>query len=257
MSGYAAFAIMGCMRGLFNGLDISNLWGAYACVYQHHVGGKMTEKKRLQTMQSPSTRIEQAKIVRTIGARLRQARELCNLSQSAAARRLGYVNSSKLSKIEGATDTNSVPLWLILRAAKAYEVSVDFLFGATDDWEVSARMTQERQVSAWLFDAWEVARRRDMDTLHSFHNRVEAVEETIGLMSASIMEAHAALQRFIELNPHFEDQKGGNRLLHSIEKSKDAAEISKGKMKRFRLDCAASSGACSQMALFAVAANGS
>ncbi len=56
---------------------------------------------------------DQNKLVRTIGERLRVARELNNLSQSEAARRLGYANPSKLSKIEAAADTNSVPLWLI------------------------------------------------------------------------------------------------------------------------------------------------
>ena len=73
-----------------------------------------TEKKTM----SLTTRQEQAAAVKTIGARMRQARELCNLSQSAAARRLGYANPSKLSKVELATDTNSVPLWLIVRAAR-------------------------------------------------------------------------------------------------------------------------------------------
>ena len=120
----------------------------------------MTERRRRS-----STRLEQAAIVKTIGTRMRQAREMCNLSQSAAAKRLGYANSSKLSKVENATDTNSVPLWLILRAAKAYEVSVDYLFGATDDWEISARMTQEREVSPWLWDAMERARLRDPSSL--------------------------------------------------------------------------------------------
>lgn len=75
-----------------------------------------------------STRIEQVAAGETIGARMREARELCNMSQSAAARRLGYSNPSKLSKVEGATDTNSVPLWLIVRAASVYEVSIDYLW---------------------------------------------------------------------------------------------------------------------------------
>ena len=126
-----------------------------------------------------STRIEQAAVVKTIGARMREARELCNMSQSAAARRLGYSNPSKLSKVEGATDTNSVPLWLIVRAASVYEVSIDYLFGCSDDWEAGSRMTQERETSAWLFDTWEKARRRDMETLRKLHNKVEAMEEAI------------------------------------------------------------------------------
>lgn len=61
---------------------------------------------------------DQSALVRTIGERLREARELNNLSQSEAAKRLGYSNPSKLSKVESATDTNSVPLWLIVGAAR-------------------------------------------------------------------------------------------------------------------------------------------
>ena len=134
----------------------------------------MAAEKKTMSM---TTRQEQAAAVKTIGARMRQARELCNLSQSAAAKRLGYQNPSKLSKVELATDTNSVPLWLIVRAARVYEVSVDFLFGATDDWEVGARMTQERETSAWMFDAWEKARQRDMETLKRLHDRVQTLTE--------------------------------------------------------------------------------
>ena len=70
--------------------------------------------------------------------RQRQARELCNLSQSVAAKRLGYLTSAKLSKVEAAADTNSVPLWLIHRAASIYDVSTEFLFGFTDDFEVGS-----------------------------------------------------------------------------------------------------------------------
>lgn len=196
-----------------------------------------------------STRMEQAAAVKTIGARMRQARELCNLSQSAAAKRLGYSNSSKLSKVEGATDTNSVPLWLILRAAKVYEVSVDFLFGVTDDWEVGARMTLERETSAWLFDAWEKARRRDMETLRKLHNKVEAMEDAIALMLVSTDDVGAALARFAELNPVFEDMKAGGRLVGSVERASDAAKSAKAKMTRFRVECAMAASDTHQLSL--------
>ncbi len=149
--------------------------------------------------------------MKTIGARMREARELCNMSPSAAAKRLGYSNPSKLSKVEGATDTNSVPLWLIVRAASVYEVSIDYLFGCSDYWEAGSRMTQERETSAWLFDTSEKARRRDMETLRKLHNKVEAMEEAIATMLAASQRDWRALERFIELNPEFEDMKAGSR----------------------------------------------
>ena len=205
----------------------------------------MSDKKTTST----ATRMEQAAAVKTIGARMRQARELCNLSQSAAARRLGYSNPSKLSKVEGATNTNSVPLWLIVRASSVYEVSIDFLFGVTDDWELGARMTQERATSAWLFDAWEKARQRDMDVLRKLHNKVEAMEEAIALMLASTDDVGAALARFAELNPVFEDMKAGGRLVGAVERATDAAKNAKAKMTRFRVECNLAAAESNQLSL--------
>jgi len=194
---------------------------------------KMAKKKS-----APSTRMEQAAVVKAIGARMREARDLCNLSQSVAAKRLGYSNSSKLSKVENATDTNSVPLWLILRAAKVYDVSVDFLFGASDDWETGARMTQEREASAWLMDVWEKARQRDVETLKKLHDKLEAMGETVAFMLAAGEEVDAALARFIELNPGFEeDMRGSARLASAINRVAAAAQSAKSKMARFRVEC--------------------
>lgn len=181
-------------------------------------------------------RHERYALVRTLGERMRQARELCNLSQSAAARRLGYANPSKLSKIEAAVDVASVPLWLIQRAAEVYEVSVDFLFGFTDDWETGARMTQEREVSAWLVRAWNDARVRDVQARLQLENQLAVIHETIAGSSHAVAELEAALKRFIELNPEFEgDMRGGNRLATAVEGVAAAAAIGRSKMIRVGL----------------------
>ncbi|MDR3353375.1 MAG: helix-turn-helix domain-containing protein [Zoogloeaceae bacterium] len=204
----------------------------------------MAEKKP-----AANTRMEQAAAVKTIGARMRQARELCNLSQSAAAKRLGYQNPSKLSKVELATDTNSVPLWLIVRAARVYEVSVDFLFGATDDWEVGARMTQERETSAWMFDAWEKARQRDMETLKRLHDRMQTLTEAVAVMLSASEESALALARFAELNPEFEEMRAGSRLVGAVERANDAAKSAKTKMERFHMECSVAAPQTHQLSL--------
>lgn len=204
-----------------------------------------TERKAI----SIAMRKEQSVIVRTIGARFRQARELCNLSQSVAAKRLGYKNPSKLSKVELATDTNSVPLWLIVRAAQVYEVSIDFLFGATDDWEVGARMTQERETSAWMYDAWEKMRRRDMAVLKQLHDRVQILSEAVTSMLSMAEEAGMALERFSELNPEFEDMRGGSRLVGAVGRANSAARNARAKMERYRIECAAHAAQSNQLSL--------
>lgn len=204
----------------------------------------MAEKKP-----AANTRMEQAAAVKAIGARMRQARELCNLSQSAAAKRLGYSNSSKLSKVEGATDTNSVPLWLILRAAKVYEVSVDFLFGVTDDWETGARMSIERETSAWLFDTFDKLRQRDMETLKRLHDRVQTLTDAVAVMLAASEDASVALARFAELNPAFEEMRAGSRLVSAVERASDSAKAAKAKMARFRVECVLAAADTHQLSL--------
>lgn len=198
---------------------------------------------------SPATRREQAAIVRTIGARMKQARELCNLSQSVAARRLGYANSSKLSKIEGAMDSLSVPLWLILRASKVYEVSVDFLFGASDDWDIGTRMTREREVSVWLWEAMEKVRLRDMEALRRLHDKVAAMEEGMGLALATSQDVSAALARFVELNPEFNEMRAGSRLVGAVDRASESAAHVKARMDRFRVECALAAADTHQLSL--------
>lgn len=173
---------------------------------------------------------EQAALVKTIGARLREARELCTMSQQRAAEALGYLNSSKLAKIEGASDTNSIPLPLITRAARLYDVSTDFLFGAADDWEPRI----ERDVTQWLLRSWEAARRRDLEHLDRLHRRVRAVGQAVLEMVDSAGAVSGALQIVREKNEAFDDLLAGNRLLCAIERQSEAARKAETGMKRFR-----------------------
>lgn len=177
-------------------------------------------------------KLEQAELVHLIGARMRQARELCNLSQSAAARRLGYANPSKLSKVELATDTNSVPLWLIVRAARVYEVSVDYLFGVADDWETGVC----RGVQGWMFDAWEKARQRDLASLEHLHAEIAAVSTHLTAMAAGAHEVTQALDTLRARNPAFDDMPASGTLAGRLERLQERARAGELALKRFHLN---------------------
>ena len=165
----------------------------------------------------PPTKQSRLEVLRIIGQRMREARELCSLSQSTAAKRLGCA-SGALSKVESAVDTTSVPLWLLRRAAEAYEVSMDFLFGFTDDWETGARMTQEREISAWLAKAWADARAHDVKARLQLEVRINAIRDSVVASMGAARELEAAMERFAELNPKFEeDMRGGARLSSAVE----------------------------------------
>lgn len=178
----------------------------------------------------------QAALVRIIGARMKQARELCNLSQSEAARQLGYANPSKLSKIESATDTNSVPLWLIARAAEIYEVSTDFLFGRIDDWETGPRMTQERELSAWLKAKADEFRQRDLDALRALNDHLFELGTSVAATYSSIREMDEALKSYMKTNPVFEDMRGSNRLLVSVQRALAMAERGDARIRKLKMD---------------------
>lgn len=175
---------------------------------------------------------DQACLVQTIGARMREARELCNMSQSAAAKRLGYSNPSKLSKVEGATDTNSVPLWLIVRASKLYDVSVDFLFGLTDDFEVGL----QRGVQTWLVVELEKSRIRDMAELEKLHRRVTAISALLPVIADESERTAEAIRRFAEINPGFDDMRGGAPLAAAAENLIRHAAKANSTAQRFRVE---------------------
>lgn len=193
--------------------------------------------KKLRTP-NPS-KVDQMELVKTIGSQLKKARELCHYSQTTAAKKLGYLNSSKLAKIERASDTHSVPLWLILRASSVYEVSVDFLFGLTkDDWEYDAVKTQERIVSPWLWTFYQKAYSREMAALSSLNKKISMVAGAVNSNSESLEHVVKAFERFKQANPRFEDEaRCGALLERSIQEALKTANESKSQLERFKNEC--------------------
>lgn len=176
-------------------------------------------------------RHEQTALVRAIGERMRQARELCNLSQSEAARRMGYANPSKLSKVEAATDTNSVPLWLIAKAAEVYSVSSDYLLNLSEDWECGV----PRGTQAFLLDAWQKMRLRDIGLLDRVHHEVVIVSNTTSDLVAAVREVGDSLTAYRDRNPEFDETPASNLLVQRIAKLEAAAKRADAGLKRFEL----------------------
>lgn len=163
------------------------------------------------------------------------------MAQGEAARRLGYANQTKLAKIEGGTDTNSVPHWVVLRAARLYDVSIDYIYGESDDWELSARALQERDMAKWMMEAWEAGRQRDLEVLRKLKLRMNAITEAVtGLFSAS-QDVQDAMRRFIELNYEtFEEMRGEARVLSAVDRLFHLTGTCKRKVTRFSNQCAVS-----------------
>ena len=167
----------------------------------------------------------------SLGQRLREARELNNLSQSEAARRLGYANPSKLSKLEAASDTNSVPLWLIAAAARLYCVSTDYIMGISDDWETGV----PRGTQAWMLDAWDRMRQRDLLALDRVHREVFAVAGGTDAVLSAVSELSLAISAWCARNPDWQDTPGSATVMNRLGKLEAAATDAKVGMQKLRL----------------------
>lgn len=203
----------------------------------------------------PDAKAEQAAIVRVCGKRLREARELCNMTQQTAARRLGYANSSPLSKIEGAVDTVAVSLWVIVRAARLYEVTTDFLLGVESDYDHDPHAIATRRAGFYLLGAWESARLQDLARIDRLSKEIATVSTAVTVLSGLVGEVDAALARFRVLNPSdgdlagFDDLPGSAALESTVARSRDAADRAKNMLRRFNLHCQASAAGNRQLQL--------
>lgn len=177
---------------------------------------------------------EKAKLVRMIGLRMKHARELVNMTQEVAAERLGYANSSKLSKIENASDTDNVPNYIIERAATLYDVSVDYLYGRTDDWDPET--PRDSFAMQYVADMLEKLAKRDLVLMAQYENKVRKVIDSVLALSELTREAEEALNRFCVMHPEIEDMRA-SRLISSIKRASAAGETAKGELQRYQRVC--------------------
>jgi transcriptional regulator with XRE-family HTH domain len=185
--------------------------------------------------EAPPVRHVQSELVKTIGLRLKASRELCNLSLSEAARRLGYANPSKLSKVENATDTNSVPIRLIRDAARIYEVSTEYLFGLSDDFEAGV----PRGMTPHLLDQWERMRLRDLQAIIALQQKIEAATSVIPTIQRDAQNVIDAINRLTDLNGDaFLDLPGGSILNAAADRLKKSAAAAMAAERRLRLKLA-------------------
>lgn len=179
-------------------------------------------------------RLKWAQSLKIVGDRLRESRADINaMTLTYAANKLGCENPSQLSKIENGHAP--VPNWMILAAAKLYQVSADFLLGAAGDWEYSARMTQEREVGRFQAEEAERNVLRQTNLNMMFHDELEWASGTIISMAFSIEEITATLKRVSEINVEsWQEVRGGAKLAGDVERALQLVAPARAGLKRFK-----------------------
>lgn len=159
--------------------------------------------------QVTTQKAEQIELIKVIGQRMEKARLLNGLSQKKAAGLLGYKNSSKLAKIENASDTHSVPFMLVNKASVLYQVSMDYLYGHTTIWERNPIAAQQKQVEQWLFQHYDRAQMEEARQIDNIFKRVTELEKIASKSAKRAVENLNTLERMIDINPGCEDTLKG------------------------------------------------
>jgi transcriptional regulator with XRE-family HTH domain len=183
-------------------------------------------------MQMKSRRSEYVQVVQTLGERMKAARELCGFSQLKAAKLLGYANSSKLAKIEGSID--SVPLWLIPKAAEVYQVSIDYLFGVSDCWQRDPVAAQEQYVEKWLETHWKQVQDAQDSAIKALHDKQAklsaAIDRTLRRSKANL----EYIEQVRKMNGEFDHLRGGAKLLRLLAETAEEAMGLDYELKKLR-----------------------
>lgn len=167
------------------------------------------EPKRKFHRKAAPKQPEQVAFVREVGERLKQARLLNQMSLGEAASRMGYADQANLSKLETAKHVTTIPLLALADAAKLYEVPADYLLCLTDELSHQPRVQLSREINSWLANMVERRHKTEYEMLCLLHEEVSAIFTAFKEISVLVQGLDEALARFKELNPRFENMRGG------------------------------------------------
>jgi transcriptional regulator with XRE-family HTH domain len=178
---------------------------------------------------------EEVALIAIIGERLKWARrDLCKFTIKTAAQLL-EIEPKYLNELEQGFNNTTVPLKILKKAAEIYQVSVDYLFGLNEDWEIAPDVRAARDVSTFLLEhrmemfsqaaAKHLKQQRHMDKLGGLVNSLRL----------ELAEVHEAFDRFKEINPEFEDARGGATLQHRMHRANEAAISAQMALIRFKV----------------------
>lgn len=181
--------------------------------------------------------VDKIQAAQIFGKRMREAREINLLTLSDAAKLFGYRNPSMLSKIENNNHRgkSNISILLVIKASGIYGVSIDFLFGLSEDWERDAQVSREREIASWMQSALEKKHIQELDEIRALNKRVDTVAQAVSASLEAINSVHDAMLIFRERNKRFNDMPCGSQLLYRVGEAYSAAMGSKAALNRLSL----------------------
>lgn len=175
-----------------------------------------------QTKLVPTADKTEIAVLRGISVRFKEGRELCKYSLEIAAQLIG-ISADDLKTLEDDYSAYSIPLWLIHRAAQIYDISTDFLFGMSEDWELCQEVRKERDFSTHLYSIFAEEQAKMAVEIVRQNNQLAALSSAAVELAPAIRAVYDALLRFWQLNQGFEDMPGGAQVIDRLDKADKAA----------------------------------
>lgn len=182
----------------------------------------MITTKEQTTPVRPEDKAEVA-VLKTIAARLREARGLAGPYDYQALKLFG-ISTTELAALEDGIYT--IPLSTIKKASEIYGVSIDYLFGETEDWELCIEVRMERDFSAHLHSLLVTEQAKVAVKLVEQDSRITALSEVVTVLAPAIKDVYDAILRFWELNPGFDEMAAGAPVISSLDRADKAAHES-------------------------------
>lgn len=174
----------------------------------------MGNRKPIAQPSAPAAKQVNAAIKKRVAEQFVAARELNGFTQIEAAQKMGYKNSTQLCQWEKAQRIPPIDRMLI--ASIVYGVSLDFLYGLSDEPERDPRFAEQRAMVRSMRDI--AMENVDAVTLVmlKFSRSGGPNMLTVKALNARAADASAAVRRFVEINgDKFDRMRGGATMMHS------------------------------------------
>lgn len=174
---------------------------------------------------------EEAALNRLIGSRISEARSLAGYGSGELAKLLGLATAD-MTDIEAGRA--GAPVWLLRRIADRCVTTVDFLIGDTEESERGEITPTLRDILIRQQHHNDRLRMQEVLEQDSLRTRLEALENLAGRCQEVAAEAASAMQRVVDLNPQWNDIRGGARLQFAIGRTTTMAGRLGRRMARIR-----------------------
>ncbi|MGZ8220242.1 MAG: helix-turn-helix domain-containing protein [Methylobacter sp.] len=176
----------------------------------------------------------EAKEVRILAGRLKEARELCAHTVAVASQLLG-VSREDLLRVESGVDIGRIPLWLIRRSAEVYNVPSDYLFGLCDNFDGDdPEAFRERDFLAIMQRLHIENYRVVVNEQIKLDNRLKALNTAVTSFGIAVQRINEVFERFTSLNPEFEDMPASAPVLRQINIAEELGQHAACVLKRYK-----------------------